>query len=319
MHNQLKGLHHVTAVTGNAQGNLHFYTTVLGLRLVKKTVNQDDTSAYHLFYADKLGSPGTDITFFDWPQTGPVHGDTDGIVCTMFRVHGMAALEYWQERFTAQKVPHDGIEYMGEVACIRFQDPEGQRLMLVDDEDALFEGVVWDGGDIPTQFGLRGFYGIQVAIPNKLLIEGLLTHALGFKFIDDYSSLDNAGEKVYRYGLGDGGPGKQLHIVERSGERLWVGSGGVHHVAFRVESENELKSWLITLNQIQMPSSGLVDRYYFKSLYFRLSEGILFELATDGPGFGADEPLEELGSKLALPPFLEPHRVEIEAGLTPLI
>jgi glyoxalase family protein len=163
---QLHGLHHVTAVTGDAPGNLDFYTRVLGLRLVKKTVNQDDTSAYHLFYADKLGSPGTDMTFFDWPQTIRNQRGTDSIVNTMFRVNGREALDYWAARLAEHDVTPGPIgEFRGRVV-LRFQDPEGQGLTLVDDGGAPFEGEVWPGApgaEVPAEFAIRGFYGIVLS------------------------------------------------------------------------------------------------------------------------------------------------------------
>ena len=162
---QLHGVHHVTAVTGQAANNVRFYTDVLGLRLVKKTVNQDDVSAYHLFYADKLGSPGTDMTFFDWPQTGPNRHGTDSIAVTAFRVNGRAALDYWLARFDTHGVTHKPIEQLAGRDVLRFEDPEGQRLVLVDDQGADFHGEVWDGADVPVEQAIRGFYGVMLSVP----------------------------------------------------------------------------------------------------------------------------------------------------------
>src|SRR5262245_48498407 len=157
---QLHGVHHVTAVTGQVKVNLDFYTKVLGLRLVKKTVNQDDVSAYHLFYADKRGTPGTDMTFFDWPQTGPNRRGTDSIANTMFRVNGRSALEYWLKRFDAHNITHGEITTAAGRSILRFEDPESQRLTLVDDGGAPFEGQPWDGLDVPAECAIRGFYGV---------------------------------------------------------------------------------------------------------------------------------------------------------------
>lgn len=317
---QLHGLHHVTAVTGDAPANLAFYTRVLGLRLVKKTVNQDDTSAYHLFYADKLGSPGTDMTFFDWPQTGPDNRGTDSIVNTMFRVDGRAALDYWVGRFAEYSVSHQPIEVYGGREILRFEDPEGQRLTLVDDRGAPFEGEVWDGAGVPANFAIRGFYGLWLSVPSPAQIGMILTRILNFEEVDRRPNLDNPTEEVVVYSMDGGGPGKEVHVAVQPGKpRAWLGRGGVHHAAFRLRDASEQNAWLAHLNRAGLPNSGLVERFYFKSLYFRISNGILFELATDGPGFAADEPLEELGERLALPPFLEPQRARIEAGLRPLI
>lgn len=316
---QLHGIHHVTAVTGDVKMNKDFYTQLLGLRLVKKSVNQDDVSAYHMFYADKLGSPGTDMTFFDWPQTGPNVRGTDSISNTLFRVNGEAALEYWINRFDLNGVRNSGIESFDGRSIIRFEDPEEQRLTLVDDQGAAFEGEVWDGADIPVEFGIRGFYATELTVPRLAQMEPIFTRLLGFEKVREVPSLDNPNQMVAIYAMDGGGPGKELHVIEMAGARSgFLGRGGVHHVAFRLRDEQEQQAWLDTLTRAGVRSSGKVDRYYFKSLYFRISNGILFELATDGPGFATDEPLETLGERLALPPFLEPQRKEIEANLKPV-
>jgi glyoxalase family protein len=316
---ELHGLHHVTAVTGQVRANLEFYTKVLGLQLVKKTVNQDDVSAYHLFYADKLGTPGTDMTFFDWPQIGPNQRGTDSIVNTMFRVNGRAALDYWTGRFDASQIKHEAIAEFAGRAMLHFEDPEGQRLTLVDDGGAPFEGQPWDGSDVPIVYALRGFYGVTLSIPTFKQIEPILTQLLGFKRLMHYPDEENPTKTICVYSMEDGGPGKEIHVVEEPLQpRADLGSGGVHHVAFRVKDDDEQHAWEERFNHVGMPTSGIIDRFYFHSLYFRISSGILFELATDGPGFAADEPADALGKRLALPPFLEPHRAQIEAGLKPI-
>jgi len=316
---QLHGLHHVTAVTGDAPANLAFYTRVLGLRLVKKTVNQDDTSAYHLFYADKLGSPGTDMTFFDWPQTGPDNRGTDSIVNTMFRVDGRAALDYWAARFDELGVRRGEIDSFDGRDRLRFEDPEGQRLTLVDDGGAPFEGEVWDGAGVPTEYALRGFYGVALSVPALGQIGLILTRLLNFTEARRLPHPGNPGEEVIIYEMDGGGPGRVVHVlVQPDAPAAWLGRGGVHHVAFRLRDGEEQRAWNAQLTRAGLRTSGIVDRFYFQSLYFRISNGILFELATDGPGFASDEPLATLGERLALPPFLEPQRARIEAGLRPL-
>ena len=316
---QLHGLHHVTAVTGQAKQNLEFYTKVLGLRLVKKTVNQDDVKAYHLFYADKLGSPGTDMTFFDWPQTPQERRGTDSIVTTLFRVNGRAALTYWRERLAAHNVKHGEIEDFNGTGLLRFEDPEGQRLTLVDDKGAPIEGEPWDGADVPPDCAIRGFFGIMLSVPDISQLEPVLTRLLEFTAVGKFPSLDNPSDSLHVYTMDGGGPGKFVYVMEQPNEkRAQLGRGGTHHVAFRLKDDAEQQQWLKLFTQAGMPNSGVVDRFYFKSLYFRVTNGILFELATDGPGFAADEPLETMGQKLALPPFLEPRRKEIEAGLKPI-
>lgn len=314
---QLHGLHHVTAVTAQIANNVTFYTQTLGLRLVKKSVNQDDVSAYHLFYADKLGSPGTDMTFFDWPTIGPDRRGTDSIVNTMFRVNGRAALEYWVTRFDQLGVRHEGITQFNGRDILRFDDPEGQRLTLVDDQGAPFEGEIWLGAGIPEEHAIRGFYGAALSTPSLDYLAPILTQLLGW---EETTRLTNAaGETVAIYSMDGGGPGGEIHVVEQPqspGARL--GAGGVHHIAFRVANDNEQRYWRQRLVSARLPVSQFIDRYYFRSIYFRISDGILFEIATDEPGFTADESLETLGERLALPPFLEPRRAEIEAGLKPI-
>ncbi|MFW5748497.1 MAG: ring-cleaving dioxygenase [Chloroflexota bacterium] len=316
---QLHGIHHVTAVTGDAQGNLDFYTRVLGMRLVKKTVNQDDTSAYHLFYADKVGSPGTDMTFFDWPQTAPNRRGTDSIARTLFRVNGREALEYWVERLKANGVTHEGISEFAGRATLRFEDHEGQRLALVDDGGADFHGEIWDGPDIPEAHAIRGFYGIVLSVPSLEQVGVILTQILYFEEVQRLPNPDNPDEEIVIFAMDGGGPGNEVHVIVQPDVRqAGLGRGGVHHVAFRLNDEQEQEAWQEWLARVGLSTSGQVDRFYFKSLYFRISRGILFELATDGPGFATDESLETLGKSLALPPFLEPHRAQIEANLRPL-
>lgn len=316
---QLHGLHHVTAVTGDAPANLDFYTRVLGLRLVKKTVNQDDTSAYHLFYADKLGSPGTDMTFFDWPQTSPNRRGTDSISGTMFRVNGRAALEFWAGRLSQHGLTTRPIETYHGRDTLHFDDPEGQRLTLVDDGGAPFEGEVWHRDDIPTEYAIRGFFGVALSVPTLTQVGMILSQILNFEESERLSNPDNPTEEMVIYSMDGGGPGKEAHVfVQPDAPRAWLGRGGVHHVAFRLRDAEEQRAWETHLHRAGLRTSGLIDRFYFKSLYFRISNGILFELATDGPGFAADEDPNHLGERLALPPFLEPQRVQIEAGLQPL-
>ncbi len=314
---QLHGIHHVTAVTATVGINANFYTRVLGLRLVKKSVNQDDVSAYHLFYADKLGSPGTDMTFFDWANIGPSQRGTDSISTTLFRVNGRAALDYWLARLDEHKVKHGDIEKFFDLDMLRFEDSEGQRLALVDDGGAEFEGEVWDGAGVPTEHAIHGFYGVMLSTPRLPHLDPILTQILGFTEIA--RTLDRDNDTIVRYGMDGGGPGKEVFVTEQPTKRPErLGAGGVHHVAFRVKDEAEQSAWRQKLTQAGVGVSQFIDRFYFKSIYFRISNGILFEIATDGPGFTADEPLETLGEGLALPPFLEPHRKEIEAGLKPI-
>jgi glyoxalase family protein len=285
--------------------------------LVKKSVNQDDVSAYHLFYADKLGTPGTDMTFFDWPQTGPNRRGTDSISNTMFRVNGRAALDYWAARFDELNIKREEIITFADRDILRFEDLEGQRLTLVDDQGAPFEGEVWLGAGIPEEYAVRGFYGVELSTPSLKSLAPILTSILDWQ--ESSRHTNTQGETVVIYTMDSGGPGKKVHVVEQPGMRVgMLGAGGVHHVAYRVKDDDEQQYWRKRLLNSGLGVSPFIDRYYFRSIYFRVSNNILFEIATDGPGFAADEPLESLGEKLALPPFLEPHRAQIEAGLKPI-
>lgn len=313
----LNGIHHVTAVTAKIAENHAFFTQVLGLRLVKRSVNQDDVSAYHLFYADKVGSPGTDMTFFDWPRIGRERRGTDSIATTAFRVNGKTALEYWVSWLNENGVAHHGIEIFAGRAILRFEDAEGQRMALVDDQGAEYEGEIWDGAGIPAEYAIRGFYAVLLSTPNMDYIAPILTQVLAYEEVQ--TSLYPTGQQVTIFSTGAGGPGRELWVVEEPAERsARLGAGGVHHVAFRVKDFEEQQYWHKRITGVGIPASSFVDRFWFKSIYFRISNGILFEIATDGPGFAVDEDAERLGETLVLPPFLEPHREQIEAGLIPL-
>jgi glyoxalase family protein len=181
---------------------------VLGLRLVKKSVNQDDTSAYHMFYADKLASPGSDMTFFDWPQTPPTCRGTDSLANTLFRVNGRAALDYWITRFEAHAVKHASLENFAGRDRVRFEDPEGQRLSLVDDHGARYDGEPWDGTDVPADYALRGFHGVLLSVPNLARMEPIFTELMNWEKVDTHPSPENAQESVTIYGMDGGGPGK---------------------------------------------------------------------------------------------------------------
>lgn len=314
----LNGIHHVTAVSGQIGQNVDFYTRVLGLRLVKKSVNQDDVSAYHLFYADKLGSPGTDMTFFDWPHAGADRRGTDSIVTTAFRVSGRAALDYWADRLAQHGVTHHGIESFAGRDVLRFDDPEGQRLVLVDDGGAAYEGELWDGSDVPVDHALRGFFAIMLSTPRLDWIEPVLIRILQFKRVRRTPFPGGADAVIYE--TGEGGPGREVWVVEEPDKPVArLGAGGVHHVAFRVADDVQQRYWHERVAQSGLRISPVIDRFFFRSIYFRISNGILFEIATDGPGFATDETLDSLGETLALPPFLESRREQIEAGLKPIV
>jgi glyoxalase family protein len=319
---QLTGFHHLTAVTADAARNFAFYTQTLGLRLVKKTVNQDDVSAYHLFYADGLASPGTDITFFDWP-VGRERRGTNSIVRTGLRVSPGGSLDWWQKRFASLGVVHGKIVKRDARESLDFEDFEGQRLSLVVDETP---GTLhpWEKSPVPAEHQIRGLGPIMISVPDLRPSDAVLTKVMNMRRVREYlfasDGLVGKGPDVHVYQMGADGPQSELHVLVEPGlPAASSGAGGVHHVAFRTPTFEQYDQWAERLAHMGMRSSGPVDRFYFRSLYFREPNGILFEIATDGPGFAADEPMETLGERLALPPFLEPRRQAIERGLKPLV
>ena len=316
---QLNGLHHVTAVSAKIAENVKFYTQVLGLRLVKKSVNQDDVSAYHLFYADKAGSPGTDMTFFDWPHIGPNVRGSDSIAGTAFRVGSREALEFWVKRFDEYRISRDEITEFAGREILSFEDPEGQQLYLVNDRGAAFEGEIWQRDDIPDDYTLRGFYSTIFSIQSIDQLDMIFADILNFERVETTKWIDEeSNATIYTTNQG-GGPGSEVWLLEQPNlERGRLGAGGTHHVAFRVKDFEAQKKWHSYLIDKGLQVSQLIDRFWFRSIYFRVSGGILFEIATDGPGFDIDEAPDKLGEKLVLPPFLEHRREEIETGLTPI-
>ena len=315
----LNGLHHITAVSANIKENLHFYTDILGLRLVKKSVNQDDVSAYHLFYADKTGTPGTDLTFFDWPRIGKNTGGTDSIAGTAFRVNSRQALEFWMERFKQLDIPHSEISIFAQREILPFQDPEGQRLYLVNDQGADFEGELWPHPEIKDEFLIKGFYSAILSTAASVPLAEFLSRTLYFEEVARDRWIDGTSSGLIFTTLPEGGPGKEIWLLEQPHlPPAQLGAGGTHHIAFRVADFDTQKEWHSYLEELGLPVSPLIDRFWFRSIYFRISPGILFEIATDGPGFTLDEDPEKLGEKLILPPFLESRRQEIEAGLIPI-
>jgi glyoxalase family protein len=311
---QLTGIHHLTAISANAAQNHAFYTQTLGMRLVKKTVNQDDTSAYHLFYADGEASPGTDVTFFEWPVPRERRG-TNAITRTALRVAGRETLEWWAARFAELGVAHETIAERDGRLSLDFEDAEGQRLTLIDD-GGTGEAHAWEKSPVPAEHQIRGLGPITISVPKLEPTDIVLTQVLEMRKVREYVE-GNA--PVHVYEMGAGGPEAEFHVaVEPHLSPAQQGAGGVHHVAFRTPDIAQYEAWAARLSSIRLPSSGPVDRYYFRSLYFREPNGILIEIATDGPGFAVDEPMDTLGESLALPPFLEGKRAAIEAGLKPL-
>lgn len=297
---QLEGIHHVTAITGDAPGNVEFYAGVLGLRLVKKSVNQDDPTIYHLFYADEVGSAGSDITFFEYPGA-PQGRAGDGMVHrVVFRVGSRKALDFWQER-----LGREGIEGERTDGSFVFSDPEGLDLeFVVDDTDD--EPLKAEFPDIPDEFALRGFDGVRAYSSSPDASAALLGDTLGFRRDGDGGWIARGNERggFYRY---DPAPP----------QRPMSGAGTVHHVAWASPME-EHEGWRERVLAAGFAPTPVIDRFYFRSIYFREPSGVLFEIATLGPGFGADEDLESLGQALSLPPDYEHLRDKLVDVLTPL-
>ncbi len=317
---ELGGLHHVTAVTTHAAENVAFYTDVLGMRLVKKTVNQDDVSAYHLFYGDELGRPGTEVTFFDWPhlRIAPNHAGTGEISTTELRVSGRETLDWWAGRFAEHGVRHGGVEERDGRYFIDFLDPEGQRLRLADEGEAprVAGGIPWEEGPVPGEFDIRGLGAVDLTVSDLAPTAWVLAEVLGFRLVGEH---EEGGDRVALFEVGPGGPGATVRVIESpDAPQAHLGRGGVHHVAFRTPDGEEQRLWREKLREAGLGVTPQIDRYYFRSIYFREPGGILFEIATDGPGFATDEDAAHLGERLSLPPFLEGRREEIEARLKPI-
>jgi glyoxalase family protein len=311
---QLTGIHHLTAISTRPRENLAFYTGLLGMRLVKKTVNQDNVSAYHLFYADGQANPGTDLTFFDFPLA-PEQRGTNSISRTGLRVAGEKTLGFWRDRLRAAGgATGDVIEVDGRLT-LPFEDGEGQRLVLVDD-GGVGSSAPWERSPVPEEHQIRGLGPIVLTVSELSRTAFVLTEVMNMRRVRDYNA---HGALIHVFAMGEGGPAAELHVLEdKASPPARQGAGGVHHVAFRTPDEAQYHAWTQRLTELRVPNSGEIDRFYFRSLYFREPNGILFEIATDGPGFATDEPMATLGEKLALPPFLEPRRAAIEAGLKPI-
>jgi glyoxalase family protein len=313
---QLTGIHHLTAISAKPRENLTFYTGLLGMRLVKKTVNQDDVSAYHLFYADGKANPGTDLTFFDF-AVPPERRGSNSISRTSLRVAGENSLGYFRHRLRNAGVQTGEVTETDGRLTLTFEDGEGQRLALVDD-GGVGPASPWEKSTVPPEHQIRGLGPIVLNVQDLSRIAMVLEGVMNMRHVRDYPAAETK-EDVQVFAMGEGGPAAELHVIEQ--KTLAVarqGAGGVHHVAFRTPDEPQYHAWTQRLRELGIPNSGEIDRFYFRSLYFREPNGILFEIATDGPGFATDEPMEKLGEKLALPPFLEGRRAAIEAGLKPI-
>jgi glyoxalase family protein len=306
----MHGIHHVTAICGSPVRNLQFYRRALGLRFVKKTVNFDDPSSYHFYYGDEVGSPGGILTFFAWEHAAAGRNGVGLTQTTAFRIP-VASIGYWTHRLVEKGVKHEAPARRFGETILSFTDPDGMSLALVGVPSAENE-LAWSGGDIPAEHAIRGFHGVTLLLDEVGATGGILTDVLGFRETGRDSS-------HVRFKASDG-IGGVIDIRQAKGFLAGrIGRGSIHHVAFRASDDAEqaeMARRLITRHN-QHPTEQK-DRQYFRSIYFREPGGILFEIATDEPGFMIDEPLASLGTALKLPRFLEPSRKELEAILPPL-
>lgn len=310
MQPQIMGIHHITAIAGDPQQNLDFYTRQLGLRLVKTTVNYDDPYTYHLYYGDEFGSPGTIITFFPYINGFPGRRGTGQSVATSFIVPA-GALDYWVDRFSKADVPFQFPFIRFDEEVLTFTDPDGLQLELIA-QTGVESRPAWERGGVPVEHAIRGFHGSTFAEGDLERTHELLTKVMGFRFFHE------AGNR-FRYAIGEGDTTAWidlLHEPDSSPGRVAVGS--IHHIAWRTPDDNHQEAWLQRLQELSYRVSPVMDRQYFHSIYFREPGGVLFEIATDGPGMMTDEAPDELGSSLRLPAWHEPLREQIELRLPEL-
>ncbi|MCH4169823.1 MAG: ring-cleaving dioxygenase [Lactobacillus sp.] len=311
MNTNLTGLHHLTAITSSAPKIFDFMTEILGLHLIKKTVNQDDVRTYHLYFTDDMGTAGTDITFFDFPGIPQAIHGTNELNRTSFRIPNDKALDYWIQRFDQYKVRHGEIDERFGAKILYFYDFDGQNYQLISDEhnQGVPGGTPYRYSPVPAEFAIVGLGPEYITTDDPDNLGAVLTDLLEFEKVQKEGQFT-------LYELHQGGHGAQVIVDhQRFLNQAMQGYGGVHHLAFRTDDEKSLNYWIERISGRGFKDSGFVDRFYFKSEYFRPIPGLLFEIATDGPGFLLDETYEEAGVHLELPPFLEADRASIEANL----
>ena len=311
MNKQILGIHHVTAIAGDPQTNLDFYAGVLGLRLVKLTVNFDDPGTYHLYYGDGVGHPGTILTFFPWPNAPKGRRGTGQVTETSFAIP-RNAVNYWTARLAAHRVPFKGpFDRLGE-QILSFSDPDGLGIELIGTKTTR-DDRAYQAGPVPIEFAIRGFHSATLTQEDHRETASLLTRTMGFKLVAE------DGDR-FRYAIESGEPAGVVDVLrapEKRPGRVLVGT--VHHIAWRTADDGEQLRWQTELTRLHYGVSPVMDRKYFHSIYYREPGGILFEIATDPPGFSVDEATEDLGSKLLLPNWLEPKRAELQKVLPPLV
>jgi glyoxalase family protein len=303
----IHGIHHITAFSGDVNENIAFYTKILGLKLVKKSVNQDAPDIYHLFFADAHGSPGTDLTFFPFPRIAKAK-DGYGIASEVGFAIPLKSYAYWKDRLDTLGVNKldESIRFGEKV--LSFEDPHGLQITLTATKQPM-EVILWDKSEVPGEHQLRGFHTVKLKLHTLTPTQQLMTEIMGFRFVAN-------DDKWIRYESGEGGSGTYVDIAAfpEESEGRW-GYGGVHHVAWRVKDADTEVALRKKVAGFGLQPSPVIDRFWFESVYFKEPNGVLFELATDGPGFDRDEPIDKLGEELILPPWLESQREKIEAAL----
>ncbi|MGM9928840.1 MAG: ring-cleaving dioxygenase [Bacillus sp. (in: firmicutes)] len=309
---KVPGHHHISMITKDAKANNHFYRDILGLRRVKMTVNQDDSSMYHLFYGDKTGSPGTELSFFEIPLVGRTYRGTNAITQIGLLVPTEASLAYWKGRFEEYGVQHSDITMYANRPALHFEDSEGLRMvLLVSNGEKVEHWETWEKSNVAVEHQIQGMGSVEITVRRLDKLVRTLTEMFGYTEVsrtEDEAIFQSVQGEVFG----------EIVVKYLDGPTEKPGRGSIHHLAIRVKNDEELMYWDEQVRAQVFQSSGIVDRFYFKSLYFRESNGILFEIATDGPGFTIDGDVETLGEKLDLPPFLENRRAEIEHKLKPI-
>ncbi len=309
MPKEVLGIHHVTAIAGNPQRNVDFYSNILGLRLVKLTVNFDDPTTYHLYYGDELGHPGTILTFFPWPDAPKGRKGTGQLTVTSFSIPERA-IGFWAERLRQHGISFQGPVSRFDEQVLSFTDPDGLSLELVADHREKRGG--WKEGPVPHEYAIRGFYSVTLLEESHESTAPLLADVLGFRPV-------RREHGRFRYEAGKGGPGTIVDVlVQPGGPRGFVSVGTAHHVAWRTPDDEQQKLLRQEILKTIPSVTPVIDRKYFHSIYFREPGGVLFEVATDPPGFTVDEPVAQLGTSLVLPAWLEASRSEIEKALPPI-
>jgi glyoxalase family protein len=307
---KLRGIHHITAIATEPQANLDFYTRVLGLRFVKRTVNFDDPSAYHFYFGDRTGRPGTAITFFPWPGARRGSRGVGQVVATSFAVPA-ASISYWEARLREHHIFWEKIGARFGDAALRLVDPDGLLLELIESSELDHVDLGYES-EVPREFAIHGFHAPTLEVRHAKKTESLL-QALGFQL-----NAEENGRR--RFSVNETLTSASIDLIERPDGEFGVNSAGtVHHIAFRCADEEEQVQWRNQLVDLGLHVTPVIDRQYFHSIYFREPGGILFEIATENPGFTADEPVEHLGENLKLPPAYEPNRAEIERALPPIV